>query len=135
MQLSVQTLKKFRFVMHSLSTGACTANIHLRLMSPEAFFSVNKHQQEAVLKCLCDEKRIIINNSLINIGFIFRFDVLMEEKVHFKNSSALYSSSQQLVTSPSVSSPILPLWCTPPLCPSTFPSSSPCWCTYKFTWS
>lgn len=59
----------------------------------------------------------------------------MEEKVHFKYSSALCSSSQQLVTSPSVSSPILPLWCTPPSCPSTFPSSSPCWCTYKFTWS
>lgn len=34
----------------------------------------------------------------------------------------------------SVWSPIQPLWCTPPLCPSTYPSSSPCWFMCRFMW-
>lgn len=59
----------------------------------------------------------------------------MEERVLFKYRFTLHSFSQQLVMNPSVSLPTLPLWCTLLSCPSTFPSSSPCWCTYKFTWS
>lgn len=48
---------------------------------------------------------------------------------------SLCLSPQRLGTSPSVWSPIRPLWCTLPLCPSMFPSSSLCWFMCKFMWS
>lgn len=101
-------------------------------------FGLNNTGETEICKCLCRLwKKIVLwcIDCTLECTYNTAKTALMEEKVHFKYSSTLCSPSQQLVTSPSVSSPILPSWCTPPSCPSMFPSSSPCWCTYKFTWS